>query len=198
MKGAINMPIDLSKIPEDDELIPEGIYKLQIALTPGGYGADHMLKVSSKGTLAYLSAENTVVEGDYAGRTVYDMLIVEAVPSSVIDAEQVRKNNKTVQRGRGRAKRILASARNVDIKQNDSEALQQALTIGSWKDLHGLVYWAQVGIEPAQNGYRAKNNVEHVLTPADVNWPGSPGQPKLPVRPIAKPKHDDFDDSIPF
>jgi hypothetical protein len=196
------MPIDLSQVNDNDDIpIPEGIYKLQIELTPCGYGQDMMLKLSRAGTLAYLKAENTVLEGEFAGRTIYDMMIVEAVPDPHIDAEQLKKNNKAIQRGRGRAKRILASARSINIKQNDSEALQKALTINSWKDLQGLAYWAEVGIEPAQNGYKAKNRIDHVLTPADANWPGSPGQPKLPVRPIriAEPaRRDEMDDEIPF
>ncbi len=193
------MPIDLSQVPDsDDTLIPEGIYKLQIELTPCGYGEDMMLKLSKAGTLAYLKAENTVLDGEFAGHTIYDMMIVEAVPDPYVDAEQLKKNNKAIQRGRGRAKRIIASARNINIKQNDSEALQKALTINSWKELHGLVYWAQVGIEPAQNGYKAKNRIDHVITPADANWPGSPGQPKLPVRAIAIAGSNDMDDEIPF
>jgi hypothetical protein len=194
------MPIDLSRERDDDQPIPAGVYKLRAAVVPGGFGDDDVLKLTRRGTLAYLNLKNTVAEGEFAGFRIWDMINVEVVPTGLDDpdSEQQEKDQKTAKWGRNRVKRIVASARAVDPGAADAETLQKALTINSWGDLHGMIYWAQVEIEPAQNGYRAKNKVERIITPADADWPGSPGQPKLPTRRIAKPARNEFDDDIPF
>jgi hypothetical protein len=189
------MPIDLSR-DEDDQLLPAGIYKLRTTVLPGGFGDDDVLKLAKRGTLAYVNVKNTVAEGPFAGREIWDTLIVEAV-CAADDPEQAARDQKTVKIGRGRARRIIASARAVN-PEADPETLKQALTINSWGDLDRLTYWAEVGIEPAKNGFEAKNKIEHVVTPADANWPGSPSQPKLPTRPVTKPANDDMSDEIPF
>jgi hypothetical protein len=193
------MAIDLSRERDDEnQPIPAGIYKLQATVVPGGFGDDDELRLTKRGTLAYLNLKNTVAEGDFAGHEIWDMINVEQVPTHFDNPEQVQKDQKTAKWGRGRVKRIVASARAVDPETSDAETLRKALTIKSWSDLHGMTYWAQVEIEPAQNGYRAKNKVERIITPADADWPGSPTQPKLPTRRIAKPAHDDRSDEIPF
>jgi hypothetical protein len=191
------MPIDLSR-EHDDDLIPTGLYKLQAEIMPGGYGDDDLLTLTKRGNLAYLKLKNTIVDGAYAGRQMFDMLNVEQVPNAINGPEQLEKDKRTARRGRSTAKRIVASAHAVDTEHTDTETLSKLLTIASWGDLHGLVYWAELGIEPARNGFKAKNKIDSIVTPADMNWPGAPGQPKLPVRPIAKSKRDEFDDEIPY
>jgi hypothetical protein len=162
------MPIDLSRDDDDDrQLIPAGLYKLRATVVPGGFGEDDALRVTKRGTLAYVNLKNTIAEGPFAGREIWDMLNVEVV-FAADDLEQAARDQKTAKIGRSRARRILASARAVD-PEGDPEILKKALTIDSWNDLNGLTYWGEIGIEPAKNGFEAKNKIEHVITPADAN-----------------------------
>jgi hypothetical protein len=190
------MPIDLSQEnrEETDEPIPPGIYRLQAEVMPGGYGDGDLLKRSNKGTLAYLKVCNHVVEGPHKGRTVYDMVMVELATNKPTDGEQ-----QITKKGRGRVRRIVESARCVDVDREPVATLSERLSISSWGDIHGLAYYAKVGIEEANGTYRAKNIVEHIVTPADKEWPGTPTTPATPMRAIvvASPQSD-MDDEIPF
>jgi hypothetical protein len=192
------MAIDLSNETrsETDELIPDGVYRLQVEVIPGGYGEDDILKKSDKGTLAYLNITNRVLdEGPYKGQLVRDRIMVETLKDTPSDGDQW-----AVKRGRGRVRRIVESARCVDVDHEPVETLSSKLAINSWGDIHGLAYFAQVGIEEANGTFKAHNVVESILTPADKDWPGTPTTPATPMRAIkiAKPARDEMDDSIPF
>ena len=64
---------------------------------------------------------------------------------------------------------MLESARG--IKPDDtSDAAKQARRIGSYGDLNGLSFIARVGVEPPQNGYKAKNRLDHVVTSDEKAW----------------------------
>lgn len=187
------MAIDLSK-DDDSGLIPDGIYKVRLKVVPGGYGDDGVLKLSKRGTLAMINTVNAVVDGPYAGTEIWHTICVETVPADCSD----EKDQKTARWGRTRVKQIVASARAVDTETSSAAELSKLLTIESWGEVDDLVFWAEIGSKPAENGYQASNTIERAVTPADRDWPGSPAQPKLPTRAISKPKRDDFDDSVPF
>src|SRR5262249_41387425 len=53
---------------------------------------------------------------------------------------------------------------------NTSDAAKQARRIGSYGDLNGLSFIARIGVEPPQNGYKAKNRLDHVVTPDEKAW----------------------------
>jgi hypothetical protein len=190
------MAIDLSHETRDetDEPIPAGIYRLQAEVVPGGYGADEILKQSSKGTLAFLSVANRVVGGPHAGRRIIDQIMLETIGKNPTDGELWAVN-----RGRGRIRRIIESARGVDVDHEPAETVREKLSISSWGDVHGLAYFAKVGIEEANGTYRAKNVIEGILTPTDKEWPGTPTTPAAPMRAIVIARPDsDMDDEIPF
>jgi hypothetical protein len=191
------MPIDLSHETreETDEPIPPGIYRLQAEITPGGYGDGDLLKRSNKGTLAYLKIANHVFEGPHKNRVIYDMIMVEPIGNKPTDGEQ-----QITRKGRGRVRRIVESARCVDVDNEPVATLSDKLSITSWGDIHGLAYYAQVGIQEADGTYRAKNTVERIITPADKEWPGTPTTPATPMRAIviARGSSDDMNDEIPF
>ena len=189
------MTIDLSYETRDetDEPIPPGIYRLQAEIVPGGYGDGDILKRSAKGSLAYLNVCNRVVEGPHKGRQVWDMIMLELIGKNPSDGEQ-----RIVKRGRGRVRRIVESARCIDVDHEPAEALSSKLAISSWGDVHGLAYFARVGVEEANGTYKAKNTVEAVVTPTDRDWPGTPTMPTMPLRAITIAKTNDMDDAIPF
>jgi hypothetical protein len=190
------MPIDLSNETRD-ELIPPDIYKLQVEIVPGGYGENDLLKLSKKGTLAYLDIRHHVVEGEHKDRVIFDAIIVELVPDD-FGSPATDNNKRAVSMGRTRARRIVESARAVNVEVATVEQIKEKLKLESWGELDGLVFWADVGIEPAANGYKAKNAVANIITPTDSDWPGSPSQPKGEVRPMQPPKRDNMDDEIRF
>lgn len=188
------MTIDLSHETRDeaDELIPPGIYRLQAEVMPGGYGDGDFLKRSAKGSLAYLNVCNHVVEGPHKGRQVWDMIMLELIGKNPTDGEQ-----RIVKKGRGRVRRIVESARCIDVDNEPVETLSSKLAINSWGDVHGLAYFARVGVEEANGTYKAKNIIEGVITPADRDWPGTPTMPAIPMRALVIAKGD-MDDEIPF
>jgi hypothetical protein len=195
-------PIDLSTEPRDDDFspIPPGIYKLQATTTPGDFGPGLVLKKSRKGTLAYLPVKNVVLGGEHSGRIIYSTINVELIPQrdSILGNIPPAEGDKTaVKIGRTHARRIVESARAVD-PNADTETMREQLTIGGWDDLDGLIFWAHVEIEPASNGYRAKNVIDRVITPADRDWPGSPTEPAVPTRPLKIVRDYDMNDEIPF
>jgi hypothetical protein len=195
------MPIDLSQERDDDESpIDAGIYRLKAKIIPGGFGEDDLLKLTKRGTLAYLWIKNTVIDGESAGAEIWDMINIERVPTKKEDPAQVATDERTAKWGRGRVKRIVASAHAINIETADEETIKRGLTIKGWGAIDGMSYWAEVGIEEASGKYKAKNTVARIITPADSDWPGSSSQPKLPTRPVkdAGNAKDDMNDSIPF
>jgi hypothetical protein len=189
------MPIDLSQVSrnEDEELIPSGVYRVQAEIMPGGYGPGDLLKKSERGTLGYLNLRCHVAEGDYKGATIYDMVMVETIGKLPTPNDEG-----AVRRGRTRIRRMVESARCVDVNSVPAEDLSKRLEISDYGDVHGLVYYAQVGIGGGNDKYPDKNIIEGIVTPADADWPGTPATPAGVVRPlkIAPPK--DMDDEIPF
>jgi hypothetical protein len=148
----------------------------------GDFGPGNVLKKSRKGTLAYIPVKNVVLGGEHSGRIIFNTINIELIPQrdSILGDIPPAEGDKTaVKIGRTYARRIVESARAVD-PNADTETLRQLLTIGSWNDLDGLIFWAVVDIEPASNGYRAKNVIDRVITPADRDWPGSPSEPAVP------------------
>jgi hypothetical protein len=191
------MPIDLFNESRDEtlELLPAGIYRVQAEIIPGGYGDDDVLKKSKKGTLAYLNLRNTVIEGPHKGAVVYDMVMVETIGDQPTDGDQ-----RTVRRGRTRVRRIVESARGVDVDTETPENIREKISISNWGDIHGLCYYAEIDTEEGDGTYKPKNIIKSIITPTDKDWPGTPATPAAPVRPIeiAKPGPRDLGDSIPF
>jgi hypothetical protein len=195
------MAIDLSQERDDENETPigPGIYKLKAKLIPGGYGEDDLLKLTKRGTLAYLWIKNTVIGGECAGAEIWDMINIERVPTKKDDPAQVASDERTAKWGRGRVKRIVASAHAVNTETADEETIKRELTIRNWGAVDGLVYWAEVGIEEASGKFKAKNIVARIVTPADTDWPGSASQPKLATRPVKDVGNgSDMSDEIPF
>jgi hypothetical protein len=68
---------------------------------------------------------------------------------------------------------------------DQSEAAKQQRRLESYLDLDGMRFVARVGLEPAKNGYDAKNKLASVITPDLQAW-RKPDQGAAPA-PAAKP-----------
>jgi hypothetical protein len=190
------MPIDLSQEAHDEtqELIPDGIYRVQAEVMPGGYGPGDVLKKSERGTLGYINARCHVVEGEYKGAVIYDMIMVETIGKLATDGD-----HQIVKKGRARIRRMVESARCVDVDHVPAEELSKRLEISGWSDVHGLVYYALVGVGGGNDKYPDKNIIEHIVTPTDADWPGTPDTPAGVVRPLQiTSAKDDLNDEMPF
>jgi hypothetical protein len=191
------MPINLFDEAHDEmlesELLSSAIYRVQAEIVPGGYGDGDVLTKSKKETLAYLYVRNHVIEGPHKGAVVYDRIMVEPIGTST-DGEFL-----AVKRGRARVRRIVESARAVDVDHEPVEKIRERLAINGWSDVHGLTYFAKVGVEEANGTYKAKNIIEHIVTPTDTDWPGTPTTPPAPVRPLViTSAKDEMNDEIPY
>jgi hypothetical protein len=100
------------------------------------------------------------VGGPHAGRKFWDRMLVNGTTEGHEKAADITNR---------RLRAILESARGVRPDDN-SEAAAQARRVASWGEFDGLRFIARVGVEPASNGYKAKNNLIEVITPDRVNW----------------------------
>jgi hypothetical protein len=59
----------------------------------------------------------------------------------------------------------------ITIRPGDkSDAAKEARRLTSYGDLDGLIFIVRIGVEPAQNGYKAKNRLDRVITPDEKAW----------------------------
>jgi hypothetical protein len=72
-------------------------------------------------------------------------------------------------RTRSMLRAILESVRG--FKPTDmSEAAKKARVAESYRDFDGIRFLAKLGVEPAKDGYRAKNTIDMVITPDQKEW----------------------------
>jgi hypothetical protein len=152
--------MDFNQAGEEFDLIPSGtIVTLHVTVRPGGAGEGGWLKRSKDGSSEALDCEFKAVDGLYAKRKLWDLLLVKGTTDGHEIAADITRR---------RLRAILESARG--FKDESSEAAVQARRITSWAEFDGLRFIARVGVEPASNGYRAKNNLIEVITPDRVGW----------------------------
>jgi hypothetical protein len=70
---------------------------------------------------------------------------------------------------RSRLRAILESARGIR-PDDKSDAAKQARQVSSYGDFDGVRFIARIGVEPPQNGYKAKNKLDEVITPDRKDW----------------------------
>ena len=83
-----------------------------------------------------------------------------------------------------RLRAILESARGIRPDDN-SDAAKEARRIASYGDLDGLCFVCRIGVEPAQNGYKAKNRLDYVITPDQTAWHPVTQDPRPAASPAA-------------
>jgi hypothetical protein len=143
------------------DLIPDRtIVTLHMTVRPGGAGEGGWLKRSKDGRSEALDCEFTVVDGPYAKRKIWDLWLVGGTTEGHEMAADITNR---------RLRAILETARGIRPDDN-SEAAAQARRVANWGEFDGLRFMARVGIEPAANGYKAKNNLIEVITRDGVDW----------------------------
>jgi hypothetical protein len=143
------------------DMIPDGtIVVVQMKIRQGGAGEGGLLKRSKNGEAEGIDAEFIVVEGKYAKRKFWSFMIVSGTTDGHAQAADITER---------RLRAILESARG--IKPTDkSEAAQDARKIESYADFDGIRFMCKLGVEPASNGYKAKNTLAEVITPDRGEW----------------------------
>jgi hypothetical protein len=118
------------------------------------------LKRSKDGKSAGVDIEMTVTEGPFTKRKLWTWLTREGDSDGHKQAIAIAS---------GTIRAILECARGV--KPDDtSEAAKAARKINSYLDLDGMQVIVRVGVEPAKNGYDAKNKLLAVITPERKEW----------------------------
>lgn len=130
------------------ELIPAGtLAKVNMRIKIGGYNdpeqgwtLDYATKNWDTGAV-YLNCEFTIVDGEYAGRKIWQL----------IGLYSQKNDNRWGAMGRGFIRSILNSAKGFTDKDN-SEAAQLARKINSFADLDGLEFVARIEIQSDSEG----------------------------------------------
>jgi hypothetical protein len=130
------------------DVIPDGtIATVRMTVRPGSAGEGGWLRRSKDGGSEALDCEFVVLDGPFAKRKFWTLFTIAGTTPGHGEAANISA---------GKLRAMLESARG--IKPDDtSDAAKQARRIGSYGDLNGLSFIARVGVEPPQNGYKAKN-----------------------------------------
>jgi hypothetical protein len=152
---------DFNDAETQRNVIPDGtIAALRMTVRPGSAGEDGWLRRSKDGGSEALDCEFVVLDGPFAKRKFWSLFTIAGTTPGHAEAANISA---------GKLRAILESARG--IKPDDtSDAAKQARRIGSYGDLNGLTFIARIGVEPPQNGYKAKNRLDHVVTPDEQAW----------------------------
>jgi hypothetical protein len=143
------------------DVIPNGtVATLNMTVRPGGAGEGGWLKGSKNGDSEGLDCEITVVDGEFAKRKFWTLFTLGGVEDGHAKAAEI---------SRGKLRAILESAHGTR-PDDDSDAAQQARRTTSYGDFNNMRFIGRIGVEPPQNGYRAKNTLDKVITPDLVGW----------------------------
>jgi hypothetical protein len=171
------------------DIIPDGtIATVRLTIRTGGAGEGGWLKRSKDGNSEALDCEFVVLDGPCAKRKFWNLFTLAGTTDGHREAGDIsgRKLRAILESGRG-------------VKPDDkSDAAKQARQISSYGDLDGLAFIARIGVEPAKNGYKAKNTLDRVITPDETAWHPVTQPPRPATTPpnaqpalasaIAKPK----------
>ena len=143
------------------DMIPDDtIAVLHMHIRPGGAGEGGLLKRSKNGDSEGLDAEFTVVEGEYAKRKFWTWFTLTGTTDGHAKAAEISA---------AKLRAILESARGVSPDDITPAALQ-ARRVESFADFNNIRFIARIGVEPPENGFKAKNVLAEVVTPNRVGW----------------------------
>jgi len=152
---------DFNDADTQRNVIPAGtIATVRMTVRPGSAGEGGWLRRSKDGNSEALDCEFVVLDGFFAKRKFWMLFTVAGSTPGHAEAAKISA---------AMMRAILESARG--IKPDDkSDAAKEARRIKSYGDLNGLAFVARIGVEPPQNGYKAKNRLDHVVTPDEKVW----------------------------
>jgi hypothetical protein len=167
------------------DLIPAGtIATVQMIIRMGGAGEDGWLTRSKDGGCEMFDCEFIVVDGEFAKRKIWQMLVLTGTTDGHAKAAEI---------SRGFLRGVLESARN--IKPNDTSEAAQGKRKADIGDFNNLRFIARIGIEKSKNpDFPDKNRLEAV-TPDQRQWKAieqlpsqaQPGLPGMAAPAAAKP-----------
>jgi hypothetical protein len=142
------------------ELIPVGtVAVIQMNIRPGDAGPGKWLKTSKDGTSQGLDCEFTVVDGEHAKQKFWSRFTLEGETEGHKDAREISLRT---------LRAILESARG--IKPDDESDAAKKARMADFADFDGIRFIGRIDVEPAKNGYAAKNILREVITPDRKNW----------------------------
>jgi hypothetical protein len=155
------------------DVIPDKtIAVVQLTIRPGNAGEGGILARSKNGLAEGLDTKLTTVGGSYNKRTFFDWMTLSGQGDNYATAADITKR---------KLRAIVESARN--IKPTDvSEAAKKARIV-ELADFDGIRFMCRIGVEPAKDGYRAKNFIAAVITPDDKEYQPVEQAPKTPTPP---------------
>jgi hypothetical protein len=161
------------------DVIPDGtIATVRMTVRPGSLGTGGWLRRSKDGNSEALDCEFVVLDGPFAKRKFWMLFTVDGTTQGHAEAAKISA---------AMLRAILESARGIR-PDDKSDTAKQARCIQSYGDLNGLNFIARIGVEPPQNGYKAKNRLDHVVTPDEKAWkPVTQGPEAAPSAAPAKP-----------
>ena len=161
------------------DVIPNGtIATVRMTVRPGSAGEDGWLRRSKDGNSEMLDCEFVVLDGPFAKRKFWMLFTVDGTTQGHAEAAKISAS---------KLRAILESARGIR-PDDKSDTATQARRIGSYGDLNGLSFIARVGVEPPQDGYKAKNRLDHVVTPDEKAWHPVTQEPvATPAKPASSP-----------
>jgi hypothetical protein len=143
------------------DVIPEDtVATVHMTVRPGGAGEGGWLRRSKDGNSEGLDCEFAVVDGPHAKRKFWALLTISGTTPGHAQAADISGT---------KLRAILESARGVK-PGDESEVAQQARRVAGYGDFDGLRFIARIGVEPPQNGYKAKNTLDQIITPDRTDW----------------------------
>jgi hypothetical protein len=143
------------------DVIPDGtVANVRMTVRPGGAGEGGCLRRAKDGGSEALDCEFVVLAGPFAKRKFWSMLTVAGTTPGHAEAAKISES---------KLRAILESARGIR-PDDKSDTAKQARCIQSYGDLNGLSFIARIGVEPPQNGFKAKNRLDRVITPDEKAW----------------------------
>ena len=153
---------DLNTAGEQYDLIPANtIVTLQMMIIPGNVGPGGWLKRANNGNSEGLDLEFTVVDGKYAKKKVWERWTVEGTTSGHADAREFSRN---------KLQAVVESARGIRPDDKGEAATAGRRLSGGYADLDQIRFVARIGIRPAEGQYRAKNQIDEIITPDRQDW----------------------------
>jgi hypothetical protein len=185
-------PFDYSNDkPDIREPIPAGtLLYLRMTYTPGGADLPNTPQEFKEGALHkskepsdsyYLKCEYTVLRGPFKGRKFWGNMTVAG--------GKVDEKGKSIAAGitRQTIRAILDSSQGLKTSDESPEAMAKRVIRG-YRDLQGRQFVAKAKVEPAQNGYPAKNGLGQVMTVDMKGYPATEAELDNPAAAGATPK----------
>ena len=175
--------LDTASANQGFDLIPAGrVLEFVTKIKPGSVGIEGLLKRTSKGDAEMLDVEFVVRSGEYAGRKIFQNLLLAGTTSG---------HDKAAEISRALLRAIFESANNVDPNDDTptTRALRASATLAGF---HGMAFVGTSGIErggkrPDGSAYKDRNVIDRVLRPGDQGYRRIEQAPSSPLERAAPP-----------